>query len=87
MHGDKIVAHFWRQQSGVMTPLQAGEKPTLASLKVFGVVRAQEGNMVRESFERDWKRKMKKGWEQEQEKLKTVKCKSNIPASPVHLEP
>lgn len=91
MQGDKIVrlTHFWRQQSGVMTPLQADEKPALASLEVFGVLRVQEGNTIRGSFKRDWKRKMEKGWEQEQEKLKKTvkKCKSNIPASSVHLEP
>lgn len=63
-----VWAHFWRQQSDVMTLLQAGKKPALAYLKVFGVLRAKERNMVRGSFKRDSIRKMEKGWEQEQEK-------------------
>lgn len=70
-----------------MTPLQAGEKPAQASLKVFGVLRTKERNMVRGSFEKDWIRKMEQGWEKEQEKLQKTckKPKPNIPASPVHL--
>lgn len=51
-----------------MTLLQAGKKPALAYLKVFGVLRVKERNMVRGSFKRDSIRKMEKGWEQEQEK-------------------
>lgn len=59
------------------------------TLKVFGVLRAKEGNIVRGRFERDEIRMMENSWEQEQEKLKKTcrDCKFNIAASPVYLEP